>query len=59
MLVLSRRRDETIVIKQEGVRDIVITFLAKHSDGQIKLGFDAPKSAVILRGELLEEREQQ
>ena len=59
MLVLSRRIDETIVIKQEGRKDIVITYVA-HRLGQVRLGFDADLDVKIFRGELLErQREQQ
>ena len=53
MLALSRLPHETIVIKQDGIPDIVIVYTGRYGD-QIRLAIDAPMSATILRGELLE-----
>jgi carbon storage regulator CsrA len=52
MLVLSRKREETIVIP-----DLNVTFrvLAVHA-GKVKIGIEAPEDAVIMRGELLDAR---
>lgn len=51
MLVLSRRRDESIEI--EG--GIKITVVRIH-DGTVRLGIDAPANTKILRSELKEGR---
>jgi len=48
MLVLSRKVNETIIIGD----DIKITLLDCNSD-KASLGFEAPKSVKIIRGELL------
>ena len=51
MLVLSRRKEETILIGNE----IVITILKpKKGDSRnmVRIGIDAPKEVLILRGEL-------
>lgn len=47
MLVLTRRKDESIVIGDE----IVITVLAVEGD-KVKLGIDAPRRISVLRREL-------
>jgi carbon storage regulator len=47
MLVLSRKKDESIVIDQR----ITITILEVRGD-KIRLGIDAPKEIPILREEL-------
>lgn len=51
MLVLSRKKDETIVLRIPGMEDIVITALS----GSVKLGVEAPQEVEILRGELTED----
>ena len=47
MLVLSRRERETIKIGEE----ICVT-VVRCSDGTVRLGIDAPRQLVVLRGEL-------
>lgn len=47
MLILTRKNDEEIVINS----DIVIKILS-ISEGQVKLGINAPKEIEILRGEI-------
>ncbi len=47
MLILKRRVDERILIGD----DIVITVITARN-GEVRLGFDAPDSVVILREEL-------
>jgi carbon storage regulator len=47
MLILTRKNDEEIVINS----DIVIKILS-ISEGQVKLGINAPKDIEILRGEI-------
>lgn len=49
MLVLSRRRDESIVID----KDIVITIVEVRGD-KVRLGIDAPKDIAIHRREVYE-----
>ncbi len=50
MLVLVRRRDESIVIRG----DIVVTILGVEGD-RVKLGIKAPREISILRQELCEQ----
>lgn len=48
MLVLSRKRDETIEVGD----DVKIT-VVQIGQGQVQIGIDAPKEKLILRGELV------
>lgn len=52
MLVLSRKKDESIVI--DG--DITITVLEIRR-GVIRLGVEAPKNKIVLRKELKQKKE--
>jgi len=52
MLVLSRKSGEQVVI--DG--GIVVT-VTEVIGGRVKLGIDAPKHVVIMRGELVEDQE--
>ena len=52
MLVLTRRLAETIRIGP----DIVIT-VCKLSGGYVRIGVEAPREVVIVRGELVEDRD--
>lgn len=49
MLVLSRRQGERIMIGC----DVVMTII--RSGGTVRVGFEAPPSVKILRGEVLEQ----
>jgi carbon storage regulator len=51
MLVLSRKRNETVVID----RNIVITFL-ECENGKTKVGIEAPRNLPVLRGELVDRK---
>lgn len=51
MLVLSRRQDQTVVIG-EPPNEVTITVVRTRA-GEVRLGFDAPPSVPIFRGELL------
>lgn len=52
MLVLSRRRDEKILMRVPGVdRDIELTVVQIDSS-RVRLGFNAPENVTILRSEL-------
>lgn len=48
MLVLNRRLDESLVIRD----DIVVTVVEIRGD-KVRLGIDAPKDVTIVREELL------
>ncbi len=49
MLVLSRKKNETILIGEDVVVKVIST-----GRGKVKLGIDAPTSVRVLRGELVE-----
>ncbi|OPY73295.1 MAG: hypothetical protein A4E64_02626 [Syntrophorhabdus sp. PtaU1.Bin058] len=53
MLILSRKKDETILIK--GADAEIRVMVVEVGKGKIRLGIDAPKGYVIVREELLEE----
>lgn len=50
MLILSRKKDETILIGQ----DIEVTVISVQGD-QVKLGIKAPKQVDVYRKELFED----
>ena len=50
MLVLSRTKDETIIING----NIAITVVEIRGD-KVRIGFDAEKTTTVLRGELVKE----
>lgn len=52
MLVLSRKKDETIVIKQAGQKDIKITIVRIDNKNKVRVGIEADKSVTVLRSEL-------
>lgn len=52
MLVLSRKRDEEIVIMHQGVE--IRVCVVDRSGEKIRIGINAPQSAVIYRAEVLE-----
>lgn len=54
MLILTRKLNEEIVLNS----DIRIKILAS-SDGQVKLGIDAPQNVKILRAELFDRIKQE
>lgn len=51
MLILSRKRNETIIIG-EGASQIVITVM-RIRENQVRIGIDADPGTRVLRGELL------
>lgn len=52
MLVLSRHKDETIVLTGEfGKIEIMVTDIA---GGQVRLGINAPKEVKVMRSELVD-----
>lgn len=50
MLVLARKRDESIVIGEN-----IVVKIISIENGVVKLGIDAPKEVSIIRNELIEE----
>lgn len=54
MLVLSRKKDETIVLQQEGRPDITITVVRIDNLNKVRLGIEAEKEVTVLRSELVE-----
>lgn len=52
MLVLSRKKDETIVLKREGQSDIRITIVRIDNKNKVRVGIEADKDVTVLRQEL-------
>ncbi len=52
MLVLSRKKDETIVIKRAGNSDIKITIVRIDNKNKVRVGIEADKDVTVLRSEL-------
>jgi carbon storage regulator CsrA len=52
MLVLSRKQDETIIIKIPDREDIKLTIVKIDSMNKVRIGVEAEKDVVILRSEL-------
>ena len=52
MLVLSRKKDEAIVLKQEGQPDIRITVVRIDNRNKVRLGIEAETDVTVLREEL-------
>lgn len=52
MLVLSRKKDQTIVLKMEGQPDIKITVVRIENLNKVRIGIQADKEVTVLRSEL-------
>jgi len=52
MLVLSRKKDEAIVMKIPGREDIRLTVVRIDNMNKVRIGVEADKDVVILRSEL-------
>lgn len=52
MLVLSRKKDETIVLKTPNNEDIKITVVKIDNKNKVRLGIDAPREITVIRSEL-------
>ena len=53
MLVLSRKKDETILLKVPGIEeDIRITVVRIDNRNKVRLGIEANKKVTVLRSEL-------
>ncbi len=57
MLVLSRKKDETIVIKSPDRPDIKITVVKIDNRIKVRLGIEADKTVTVLRSELADRNE--
>lgn len=52
MLVLSRKKDETIIVRIPGREDIRLTVVRIDNLNKVRIGVEADKDVVILRSEL-------
>lgn len=52
MLVLSRRRDEKIVLVVPGIDEEIEVTVVQIDSSRVRLGFKAPPNVTILRQEL-------
>lgn len=52
MLVLSRKKDETIILKHPGMADIKITVVRIDNRNKVRIGIEADKKVTVLRSEL-------
>lgn len=52
MLVLSRKKDEKIILRIEGHEDIELTVVRIDNLNKVRLGIDAPPDVTIIRSEL-------
>ena len=57
MLVLSRKKDETILLKTKDRPDIKITIVRIDNPNKVRIGIDAEQDVAILRSELTEAKE--
>ena len=53
MLVLSRKKDESIVMRIPGRDDIRLTVVRIDNMNKVRIGVEADKDVVILRSELV------
>jgi carbon storage regulator CsrA len=56
MLVLSRKKDESIIVRIPGHEDIRLTVVRIDNMNKVRIGVEADKEVVILRAELDESR---
>ncbi len=57
MLVLSRRRDERILVRVPGIDEKIEVTVVQIDSSRVRLGFTAPNSVTILRSELTEKED--
>lgn len=55
MLVLSRKKDESIIVRMPGHEDIKLTVVRIDNMNKVRIGVEADKEVVILRAELEDE----
>lgn len=58
MLVLSRKKDESIIVRIPGQDDIRLTVVRIDNMNKVRIGVEAEKEVVILRAELEESRKE-
>lgn len=54
MLVLSRKKDEKIIIKGPDMKEIHITIVKIDNKNKVRVGIKADKDVTVLRSELTE-----
>ena len=54
MLVLSRKKDESIILRIPGMEDVRLTVVRIDNLNKVRLGIEADQEIVILRSELEE-----
>lgn len=52
MLVLSRKKDEKIILKCPDMSDIKITIVRIDNKNRVRIGIEADKDITVLRSEL-------
>ena len=52
-LVLSRKKDETLVFRVPGQDDIQVTVIRVDGKNKVRLGIQAEQDVVVLRKELI------
>lgn len=52
MLVLSRKKDETIILRGPNMDDIRITIVRIDNKNKVRVGIEADKEITVLRSEL-------
>lgn len=55
MLVLSRKKDESIIVRMPGREDVRLTVVRIDNMNKVRIGVEADKEVVILRAELEDE----
>lgn len=55
MLVLSRKKDEIIILKVPNMEDIKITVVRIDNRNKVRIGIEADKEITVLRSELEED----
>lgn len=58
MLVLSRKKDETIILRGPNMDDIKITVVRIDNKNKVRIGIEAEKDITVLRSELTRESKQ-
>jgi carbon storage regulator len=53
MLVLSRKKDETILLKTSNNEDIKITVVKIDNKNKVRIGIEAPREVTVVRSELI------
>ncbi len=58
MLVLSRKKEQTLVFRFNGV-EVVLKVLSDPGDKRVRFGIEAPTEVIVLRGELTDAERKQ